>query len=154
MSADSVIQLNEHAYPHWLANFINTYQALNTQNLETLAEIYHDEVNFKDPIHEISGYQNLYGYFKQLYTNLTACTFEVTKVLYQENEAALYWRMSFVHSKLKQGNIITVEGHSFLLAQDEKVIYHRDYVDLGAMLYEHIPLLGRLVKLIKQRASQ
>jgi hypothetical protein len=32
-----------------------------------------------------------------------------------------------------------------------KVRYHRDYFDLGAMLYEHLPLLGSLVKTIKRR---
>jgi hypothetical protein len=33
----------------------------------------------------------------------------------------------------------------------EKIIFHRDYFDAGAMLYEQIPLLGRVIKWVKQK---
>ena len=32
-----------------------------------------------------------------------------------------------------------------------KVCQHRDYFDLGAMLYEQLPLLGPVVRTIKMR---
>ena len=34
-----------------------------------------------------------------------------------------------------------------------KIINHRDYFDVGAMLYRHIPVLGSAVKYIDKRAS-
>jgi len=37
---------------------------------------------------------------------------------------------------------------SHLKFADGKVISHRDYFDLGEMLYEHIPLLGGVIKSI------
>ena len=61
------------------------------------------------------------------------------------------WEMTFSHKRLDGGNPITVEGVTYL-EFDEKgmVIYHRNYFDLGAMLYERVTLLGRFVKLIKR----
>jgi hypothetical protein len=75
-------------------------------------------------------------------------------VFSSDNQAALYWTMSFCHPKLNQGSEIVVEGHSYLVEQDNKVIKHRDYLDVGAMLYEHIPLLGSVVKTVKRRAAK
>ena len=59
--------------------------------------------------------------------------------------------MTYSHKQLNSGKPITVEGHSFIMGDDSKVTYHRDYVDLGQMLYEHIPVLGRLIQWVKKR---
>lgn len=150
-----ISKLNQRpALPTWLQNFIDTYQTLATDNLALIKNIYHPEVVFQDPLHHVVGLDALSDYFDGLYTNVLSCKFVVTDYFYQEQNAAIYWQMSFRHNKLNGGKTIEVTGHSKLKAEDAKVIYHRDYLDAGAMLYEHVPLLGSLVKVIKARASQ
>ncbi|REL26881.1 nuclear transport factor 2 family protein [Thalassotalea euphylliae] len=139
--------------PLWLEQFIDTYQQLGTDNLGLLSNIYAQDVVFIDPMHHISGFDNLEDYFVSLYTNLTSCTFRVDEVLYQGEDAAIYWTMAYCHPKLNKNKLVTVQGHSKLRGYGDKVVYHRDYLDLGAMIYEHVPLLGSVVKLIKQRAN-
>jgi len=34
------------------------------------------------------------------------------------------------------------------------VIYHRDYFDMGAFVYENIPVLGSVVRYTKKRLSK
>ena len=109
---------------------------------------------FEDPIHKVEGLDNLLGYFNNLYQNLSFCEFTINDYFYKDNKAAVYWAMSFQHEKLNGGKKVNVIGHTHLQGVDDKVIYHRDYLDVGAMLYEHIPLLGSVVKFIKKRASQ
>jgi hypothetical protein len=46
-----------------------------------------------------------------------------------------------------------VQGSSHLKGVGDKVVYHRDYLDLGAMLYEQLPLLGRVIRSLKNRAA-
>lgn len=47
---------------------------------------------------------------------------------------------------------MTVEGATRLeFDETGKVCLHRDYFDLGAMLYEQLPLLGAVVRTIKGR---
>ena len=53
-------------YPPWLQNFVEIYQSLGVNNLELLEQIYHPQVNFIDPAHEISGIVNLRKYFNNL----------------------------------------------------------------------------------------
>ena len=44
-----------------------------------------------------------------------------------------------------------LDGASHLRLADNRIAYQRDYYDLGAMLYEHIPLLGGAVRAVKAR---
>lgn len=140
-------------YPAWLHNFVEIYQSLGVDNLALLDEIYHPQVTFIDPAHEISGLVNLRRYFKQLYTNLEACEFVIDNVFYQNNQAAIYWTMRYRHPKLNGGKTVIVEGHSTIQGAGKVVTFHRDYLDLGSMLYEQIPLLGRIIRMLKARMN-
>ncbi|TXR52143.1 nuclear transport factor 2 family protein [Reinekea thalattae] len=139
--------------PNWLAQFLTTYESLNTSNLHLLKTIYSDTVEFQDPMHEIYGLKHLTAYFNKLYTNLKECRFHIDEVFYQNNNASVFWTMTYVHPKLNGGAEVTVQGHSHLKGQENLVYYHRDYLDVGAMLYEQIPLLGRIIKAIKGRSA-
>ncbi|WP_394205666.1 nuclear transport factor 2 family protein [Shewanella waksmanii] len=141
------------AKPLWLENFIAVYEKLGTDNLVALDKVYHSEVVFLDPMHRVEGLNQLLSYFDGLYENLLECSFTVDNSLIMDNHAAIYWTMTYRHTQLNGANPIVVEGHSLLKGQDNKVIYHRDYLDVGAMLYEHIPVLGFLVRKVKQRAG-
>lgn len=138
----------------WLQNFIAVYSELSTDNLMLLEKIYHPEVEFVDPIHSVHGMAALLDYFSNLYQQLLSCDFVIEHVLEGESEAAIYWTMTFRHKQLNGAAPISVQGHSRIRAQDNKVIYHRDYLDVGAMLYEHIPLLGSIITTIKRRAAK
>jgi hypothetical protein len=56
--------------------------------------------------------------------------------------------MKYAHPKLNKGRIITIEGAS-LIRFNDKVYYHRDYFDGGQLLYEHIPVMGKLIQTLK-----
>ncbi|MBU2893240.1 nuclear transport factor 2 family protein [Colwellia sp. D2M02] len=142
------------AKPLWLTQFMAVYQQLSTDNLALLKTIYHQDIHFIDPMHEIQGLDDLCQYFKGLYENVFSCEFTINHVIVQENEAAIYWCMRYCHPKLNKGNVIMVDGHSHIKSTADKIIYHRDYLDLGEMLYEHLPLLGKVTQWIKARAAK
>lgn len=138
----------------WLTNFIDIYQQLSVDNLHLIKIIYHPEVTFIDPMHEINGINNLSEYFTSLYENLTECRFTIENVIENKDQAAVYWHMAYQHPKLNKGKSINVSGHSHIKGKDSLVVYHRDYIDLGEMVYEHIPILGALTKWVKKRAAK
>lgn len=140
--------------PQWLSNFITIYQSLNTENVHDICKIYDADIVFEDPIHKVDGLEDLLNYFDNLYQNLSFCEFTINDYFYRDDKAAIYWTMLFKHEQLNGGKQIEVIGHTHLRGNDDKVIYHRDYLDVGAMLYEHIPVLGSAVRFIKKRASQ
>lgn len=140
--------------PDWLTAFCRTYQSLTVDSqFEEFALLYHHDVVFIDPMHHIEGLINLTHYFRELYQNLTFCRFDIQHTFHQEQQAAVYWTMTYQHPKLGGGQPIKVSGHSHIKMQNGKIIYHRDYVDLGQMLYQHIPILGRVISWLKARVK-
>jgi len=153
MQTNTVYKLPENT-PLWLDNFIDIYQKLSTSNLSLLADVYHKNVTFADPIHQVEGFNALYKYFENLYQNLSFCQFAIKNVIVQGDEAAVYWEMSYQHKKLNKGQTVKVLGTSHIKGSEDKVVYHRDYLDLGAMLYEQLPFFGKVIKWIKVKAAQ
>ncbi|EKP0259626.1 nuclear transport factor 2 family protein [Aeromonas sobria] len=135
-----------------LASFIALYQQLDKQQLHRLPEIYAEQVIFVDPAHRIDGLAALTDYFAAMYQRLAYCRFEITSQQQQGQEAWISWIMRFSHPRLASGQTVTVEGATRLTFDKlGKVVMHRDYFDLGAMLYEQLPLLGSVVRAIRGR---
>lgn len=138
-----------------MKNFLTTYQRLNAGNLELLDTIYSDHIRFIDPAREIVGLDRLREYFALLYANVTAIEFEFQREKRLGDEGYVQWRMAFSHSRLKGGRPISVEGASYLRFDPAgKVCFHRDYFDLGALLYEQLPVLGTVVTALKRRLGR
>lgn len=135
----------------YLRLFAERFVGLNASNLDLLRELYSEDVVFRDPLHEVRGLPALRGYFGALYSNIEQLHFEFhgfDQVC--DGEGYLRWTMSYRHPRLGGGSPIQVEGCSHLLWWD-KVYQHRDYFDAGALLYEHVPLLGRVIAWLKGR---
>jgi len=145
---------NNQMQPPWLDKFIDIYSQLSVNNLHLLDELYHQDIIFIDPMHSLQGIAQLKAYFENLYSNLTSCDFTIVQVIHEGNQAAIYWQMKFCHPQLNKGQKVEVSGSSHIQGDSNKVTYHRDYVDVGAMLYEHIPFIGKLIAFIKRRATK
>ncbi|ENJ7185291.1 nuclear transport factor 2 family protein [Vibrio fluvialis] len=130
------------------------YSQLNKHNLHTLQDIYHQDIVFEDAAHRIEGFISLSDYFANLYQNVERCDFTIHEQHQSQSNAFLTWTMHLQHPKLGNGKLVNVQGVSHLRFQDGKVIYHRDYFDLGEMLYEQLPLLGSVIRSIKRRFGQ
>lgn len=138
-----------------MEKFLAMYNSLNGENLHLLKDLYRADIRFIDPAHEIYGLDNLTDYFFALYENLYSIDFTFHDVVKMDNLAYLQWDMTFSHKKFSGGRPIVVSGTTFLQFDNEQMVYyHRDYFDLGAMLYEQLPLLGRLIKAIKGRLGK
>ncbi|WP_247256330.1 nuclear transport factor 2 family protein [Pseudomonas moorei] len=135
----------------FLRQFARRFAQLDKDNLQRLGELYTDDVRFTDPLHEVQGLGQLRGYFAELYANVNDLRFDFHGFdQIAEGEGYLRWVMSYRHPRLAGGRLIRVDGCSHLRWRD-KVYCHRDYFDAGAMLYEHLPILGRAIAWLKRR---
>lgn len=137
----------------FLREFAEHFAALNKDNLDRLGELYSDDVLFRDPLHEVHGLNEMRRYFAELYANVEALRFEFHGFdQVADGEGYLRWTMYYGHPRLRDGAEITVEGCSHLLWR-ERVYRHRDYFDAGALLYEHLPVLGSVIAWLKRRLA-
>jgi ketosteroid isomerase-like protein len=139
--------------PDFLHRFASDFAALDASNLHRLKQLYSDDVRFTDPLHDIQGLTALQDYFAQLYANVSELGFSFHGYdQVEEGSGYLRWTMHYRHPRLRHGQPVEVEGCSFLLWHD-KVYRHRDYFDAGALLYEHLPIMGSAIGWLKGRLA-
>lgn len=140
------------AEPTSLEAFCAFFNKLDNTCTEKLYEVYTEEVIFSDPLHHIEGRDALERYFANMYEQVKQCQFTYHTRQLQGNQAFITWTMEFIHPRLASGKPVRVEGCSALtFANDGRVQRHHDYFDAGAMLYEHLPLMGSAIRWLKKR---
>jgi limonene-1,2-epoxide hydrolase len=137
-----------------IRQFVDCYQSLNPQRLHLLADIYDSELLFIDPVQELHGVDNLLAYFEDLYQDIFECEFTIKSYQQNNDQGFVSWLMLFKHPRLAHGQRLQVDGCSELRFKNDRVIYQRDYYDMGQMIYEQLPLLGSAIKRIKNRMKK
>ncbi|RUO22303.1 nuclear transport factor 2 family protein [Aliidiomarina iranensis] len=136
-----------------IANLQAMYSDFNKEAVGNVDSIYHKEISFRDPILQVNGIDELKRYFNHGIANATLCHFAFDSQVVTENTAFLTWQMRLQHQKLAGGKEIVVPGctHIEFSDEDNLVRHHVDYYDVGAMIYEHIPIIGFLVGKVRER---
>lgn len=130
------------------------FNGLNKDKLYLVDQFYDPEVVFEDPIGRKVGIEELRTYYRKLYETVESIRFEIHSQRVGDEEFAP-WVMHLKASGLKGGQEISVPGVSQLRYRPGgKVIYHRDYFDMGAFIYEHVPVLGSILGYIKRRMEK
>lgn len=130
-----------------------TYNALNKDNIDSdlLDQLYSDDIHFQDPLHQFQSLSNLRQYFKRLYKNVDHISFDYIDIEATDQHAFVTWQMTFLNKKFNNGDPVTVDGVSHLIFTNGKISRHRDYFDSTHMIFDHVPLLGRIIKYIKNK---
>ena len=131
--------------------FKRYFTELNLEDASLLDEIYADEILFKDPIHEISGIENVKLYFKKLNENLISGSFIFTDESIIDNQAYLCWELKL---KLKTPDKNIKASGISVLTFEQKITKHRDYFDAGELFYENVPLVGGIIRLLKKKIAK
>ncbi|ATB64145.1 nuclear transport factor 2 family protein [Pseudomonas mosselii] len=137
----------------YLQQFAECFASLDKANLGKLEKLYSDDVTFRDPLHHIHGLQALRAYFEQMYANATDISYTFNSAdEVGPDQGYLRWTLLFRHPRLAGGREITLQGCSYLRWRD-RVHFHQDYFDAGALLYEHLPLMGGAIRWLKGRLA-
>ncbi len=136
--------------PSVVEQFKETYGRLNAQSLGLLAELYTDDVVFQDPFRRLEGLGALTRYFAELYAHVETCSFTFEAEVVHAQQGVILWTMSLRHPRLNGGRTVVVPGSTHVRFR-HKIYFHRDYFDAGAMLYEHIPVIGMVIRFLKER---
>jgi len=137
-----------------LQRFEQFYSDFKTADLSRLHELYVAEVRFRDPVQEVTGVPRLTRYFAAAQQSVLECRFEFLDRLEGEARCFFQWRMHYRHPQLNGGEALTLSGMSRLELGDMGIVVHEDIYDMGAMLYEHVPVLRSGVRWLKRRLQE
>lgn len=136
-----------------LARLVAFYEHLSIDNLVQLGAVYAPDAHFKDPFNEVQGHAAILAIFEHMFMQVDAPRFVVLESLGQGAQAFLTWEFRFRMKRLVSGEqCIRGATHVRFDAQG-RVVLHRDYWDAAEELYEKLPLLGGLMRMLR-RASQ
>lgn len=132
----------------------DAFNGLDRETMHLLDDFYAEDVVFEDPLGRIEGRDGLKAYYAGLYENVGAIAFEFTDEVVQGDTHVAFWTMTMTAKRLNRGRPVVLDGNSVIRFGDtDQVVYHRDYFDLGAMVYEHVPVFGFAVKKLKSRLA-
>jgi len=121
-------------------------------SIESYNKIFNENVYFEDPFQKVNGIENIYAIFQHMYATLYNPHFKVTEIVCEKNCAYLRWDFSYRRSRKYSEEKFTGVSRVFFL-DTGKVISHVDYWDAAENIYEKVPLLGSILRLIKRRIS-
>jgi hypothetical protein len=146
----------EQATSNRLKEIESLFNNFNSDTLDLADDFYDPDVVFKDPIVELKGRDRLKAYYADMYENVTSIRFDFSGGIEQDEEAVVFWTMVVRAKGFKGGEPVFLDGSSHIKFGGEsgKAVYHRDYFDMGAFVYENIPVLGSIVRYTKKRLGK
>ncbi len=128
---------------------------LNSQSMNLVDEFYDKDVYFRDPIVEINNRRQIKEYYAKMYNNVQSIAWQIQDEIVDHNQCVLVWTMILSAKNFNGNKPLHLDGTSVIKfgGKEGKAIYHRDYFDMGAFVYEGLPILGGMVKFVKQKMA-
>ena len=135
------------------ARIVEFFDRLTKDTMHLVDDFYAADCTFVDPLGELRGCDALRDYYSRLYADVEEIAFEFEPIVGSGKSFAAPWTMK-LRAKLGGGKLIEVPGISRIrFDADGKAEFHQDYFDLGAFVYENVPVLRSLVGFVKRRLS-
>ena len=129
------------------------FESITPESAQRIDTIYATDAYFKDPFNEVHGVAAIRRIFEHMFVQVEAPRFVVREVVAQGSDAFLTWDFLFRIRRLSSREQV-IRGASHLKFDREgRIRYHRDYWDAAEELYEKLPILGGLMRLLKKRAA-
>jgi ketosteroid isomerase-like protein len=136
-----------------IARIIELFEQLSPAGLSQLAQIYTDDARFKDPFNEVQGVPAIRRIFEHMFRTLEAPRFVIHDVVVQGEQCFLTWDFVFRPKRSGSDELVVRGGSHLRLADDGRIVVHRDYWDVAEELYEKLPVLGALMRWLKRRVN-
>ena len=129
------------------------FESVSPASVQRIDEVYAADAWFKDPFNEVRGVAAIRRIFEHMFVQVEAPRFVVRETVAQGDDAFLTWDFLFRIRRLG-GREQVIRGASHLkFGADGRIKYHRDYWDAAEELYEKLPFLGGLMRLLKRQAA-
>lgn len=137
-------------------NIEKFFKSLNRDTMYLVEEFYDPMIKFYDPIVTIAGRDQMRRYYEGMYQDVQSVRFEFKGEIVEGDDHVVFWTMELTTKKMNKGKPIYVDGNSHIRfgGSEGKAVYHRDYFDVGAMVYEHVAVVGWLTGIVKNKLKK
>lgn len=133
-----------------LDRLVAFYHELTPESVVRFPEFYSVDAYFKDPFNEVRGVEAIQRIFRHMFQQVETPRFVVTERVADVHGVMLVWEFRYRVRLWWRGEMQVIRGVSHLrFGADGKVNFHRDYWDAAEELYMKIPVLGGIIRFMK-----
>lgn len=126
------------------------FQTLTPESLERVGDIYAPDAVFIDPFNQLAGLASVRAVYQHMFDTLEHPRFVISTTVVDARQAFMTWDFLFEC----RGHAQQISGCTQFEINDQGlIILHRDYWDAAQQVYEKIPLLGSLLRIIRRKLS-
>ena len=144
MNADALMRARMDAY-------VAFFETLSPETLPHLVDLAAPDVRFRDPLNDVVGVAAMTAILEAMFHELDEPRFRVSHRAYAGQTLLLRWRFD---ARTRRGRFGFEGMSTIVFGADGRVAEHLDYWDAGAAIYERVPLIGRMVRLIRRRLGR
>ena len=133
-----------------LTDFKEWFINLNESTLDDIVSYYDENVFFKDPFNEFNGREKLKKLFLHMFITFKNPHFVFIDTIVNSEGTFLTWDFIFSYKE----KLFNIHGSSHLkLNDEEKIVYHRDYWDVGEEILLKIPFIKSLYRFFQNKLA-
>lgn len=138
-----------------LERLVQFFETLTVESAQTqLSNIYAADASFKDPFNEVRGLGAITPLFTHMFVQVENPRFVIDTHILQGNQAFITWDFLF-NMKRYARDEQCIRGATQLRFNDAGLVeMHRDFWDAAEELYEKLPVLGSLMRVLKKIARK
>lgn len=125
------------------------FENLTPQSLDNINHFYAEKAFFKDPFNELEGIDDIKHIFIHMFENTESSKFTFIDIIENTNSCFITWDYDL---SLK-GSQYRIHGSSHLKFEEGRIIYHRDYWDVGEELLLKVPIIKSIYGSFRKKFS-
>lgn len=128
------------------------FERIAPDNLGELRELCALDVRFRDPFNDVRGQDQIVRIFSKMFEDVADPKFEVVDNAVSGSNSYLRWVFHF--KTRKSGKEFSIDGMTEVhFDRAGLVTAHLDHWDAASQLYERVPLLGGVLRLVRKRLA-
>ena len=135
---------------HALNSYIIFFEQMKREDLVRLPDFFADQARFKDPFNDVTGIEQINKVFHHMFETLDTPKFIIYEAVLESDVAYIKWNFTGA-SNAKQLKFV---GLSRVVFNDRGLVSeHVDYWDASEQFYMKLPVIGSILRFIRNKAA-
>ena len=141
----------EHKLAQALSGYARYYETLTAESVVELHDLVAPDLHFRDPFNDTRSAAAYERVLAKMFVDVVEPRFETLHTVLDGAVGYMKWRFAF---QAKRGGTREVIGMSELhFDEGGRITKHIDFWDPASQLYEHVPVLGFVLRKVRERIA-
>jgi len=135
---------------HALNSYIVFFEQMKREDLVRLPELFSHQARFKDPFNDVTGIEQINKVFHHMFETLNTPKFVIDEAVLESDVAYIKWKFTgAVYTKQ-----LKLVGLSRVVFDEQGLVSeHIDYWDASEQFYMKLPVIGSILRFIRNKAA-